>query len=235
MRSIDIMTSLSSRLLPLAGKAPGLLLIHEIYRSLQGESKYMGLPCVFVRTTGCDLRCVWCDTPHAFTQGQPMTQEAVLAQVAQLATDLVEITGGEPMVQPEVVPLMTELADRGHTVLLETSGASDLSQVDPRVHIIMDLKCPDSGEMGRNLWANLEHLKASDEIKFVIASELDFRWAADRCREHRLPERFEILFSPVFGKVTPLELANWVLESRLPVRMQLQLHKQIWDPAARGV
>jgi len=224
-----------SRLLPLAEKPAGQLLVHEIYRSLQGESTYAGLPCVFVRLTACDLRCSWCDTPHAFNQGSAMTLEAVLEKVRRFETPFVELTGGEPLLQREALTLMTWLADEGMTVLLETSGSQDTSPVDPRVHIIMDLKCPDSGECERNRWANLDSLKPTDEIKFVIASERDFRWAAAAVQEHSLDRRFQPLFSPVFGKVTPLELANWVLESKLQVRMQLQLHKQIWDPQARGV
>ena len=223
------------RLLPLAARPAGQLLVHEIYRSIQGESTYAGLPCVFVRTTACDLRCVWCDTPHAFTQGTPYTLDAVLARVADFRTPLVEITGGEPLLQAETLPLMSRLADAGHTVLLETSGARDISAVDRRVHVIMDLKCPDSGEMDANLWSNLDPLKRTDEIKFVIASQGDFRWAERTIRERRLAERFGVLVSPVFGSVTPRELAEWVLASGLDVRMQVQLHKQIWEPDARGV
>jgi 7-carboxy-7-deazaguanine synthase len=228
-------TAEKPRLLPLAAKPAGQLLVHEIYRSIQGESTYAGLPCVFVRTTACDLRCVWCDTPHAFTQGTPYTLDAVLARVAEFRTPLVEITGGEPLLQAETLPLMSRLADAGHTVLLETSGARDISAVDRRVHVIMDLKCPDSGEADANLWSNLDHLKPSDEIKFVIASAGDFRWAERTVRDHRLAERFGVLVSPVFGNVTPRELAEWVLASGLNVRMQVQLHKQIWEPDARGV
>jgi 7-carboxy-7-deazaguanine synthase len=224
-----------SRLLPLASKPAGSLMVHEIYRSLQGESTYAGLPCVFVRLTACDLRCTWCDTPHAFTQGSPMTLDAVIAEVQSLETPIVELTGGEPLLQAECLTLMSRLADLGMTVLLETSGSQEVSPVDRRVHVIMDLKCPDSGECERNLWSNLDHLKATDEIKFVIASERDFRWAEASVRTHQLDRRFRPLFSPVFSSVTPLQLANWVLESNLNVRMQLQLHKQIWDPQARGV
>lgn len=227
--------NLAQRLAPLARKPPGQLLIHEIYRSLQGESTFAGLPCVFVRLAVCDARCVWCDTPHAFTQGQPMTLDAVLARVADLDTPLVEVTGGEPLLQEEVLPLMARLADRGKTVLLETSGLRDISRVDRRVHIIMDLKCPDSGECDNNLWSNLDHLKATDEIKFVIASRRDFDWTVDVIRNHGLDQRFEVLLSAVFGAVTPRELAAWLLESRLQIRLQLQMHKYIWDPAARGV
>jgi len=231
----DTVTTHQQRLLPLADKPPGMLLIHEIYRSIQGESMYAGLPCVFVRLSVCDSRCVWCDTPHAFKQGEPVAPADILARVAAYNTLLVEITGGEPLLQPEVFPLMKQLADRGHTVLLETSGVHDVSLVDRRVHIIMDLKCPDSGEVAGNRWQNLDTLKPTDEIKFVIASERDFRWAADTVREHCLEKRFGVLFSPTFGDVKPIQLAGWVLESGLQVRMQLQLHKYIWDPQARGV
>ena len=224
-----------SRLAPLANKPHGGLLLHEIYRSVQGESTFAGLPCVFVRTAVCDLRCVWCDSPHAFTQGSPWTLDEVVAKVAEFATPLVEITGGEPLLQAEIFPLMTRLCDGQYTVLLETSGARDIRLVDRRVHIIMDLKCPDSGESERNLWSNLEHLKIGDQVKFVVASEGDFRWAEATIREHHLTDRFHVLLSPAFRQIAPLDLANWVLASGLHVRMQLQLHKYIWDPKARGV
>jgi 7-carboxy-7-deazaguanine synthase len=225
----------AQRLAPLQGKPAGQLLIHEIYRSIQGESTFAGLPCVFVRLAVCDSRCVWCDTPHAFTQGESMSLDAVLEQVKGLACPLVEITGGEPLVQPECLPLLARLADASFTVLLETSGAHDVGSVDQRVHIIMDLKCPDSGECARNYWPNLERLKPSDQIKFVIASRGDFDWTADTIRAHRLDQRFTVLLSPVFGAVEPVQLAEWLLGSRLQVRMQLQLHKYVWDPQARGV
>ncbi len=213
---------------------PGELLIHEIYRSLQGESRYAGLPCVFIRTTGCSLRCTWCDTPHAFNKGERLPRTEVLAQALAYHTPLVEITGGEPLEQPDVLPLMTELCDAGKTVLLETSGALDIGPVDRRVHIIMDLKCPDSGECERNLWTNLEHLKPTDEIKFVIATARDWSWTEHTIRERNLDRRFEILVSGVYG-LDLSELASWVLASGLNIRMQLQLHKYIWDPTARGV
>ncbi len=227
--------SLAQRLLPLAGKPPGQLLIHEIYRSLQGESTFAGLPCVFVRLTVCDARCTYCDTPHAFTQGRPWSLDQVVAQVESYRCPLVEITGGEPLLQDEVYPLMTRLADLDLTVLLETSGLRRLDRVDRRVHVIMDLKCPDSGECAGNCWENLELLKPGDEVKFVVASAGDFRWAEDVVRRHGLDRRFAVLFSPVFGAVTPLQLAQWVLDSGLHVRLQLQMHKFIWDPQARGV
>src|SRR5262245_7416675 len=223
------------RLALLERKAPGKLLIHEIYKSLQGESTFAGLPCVFVRTAVCGQRCVWCDTPHAFNEGEELSPEEVLQKVRDLECPLVEVTGGEPLLQPEILPLMADLADAGHSVLLETSGAENVSRVDPRVHIIMDLKCPDSGECERNRYENLDHLKPTDQIKFVIASRRDFDWTVETIRRHRLDERFVVLLSVVFGRVMLGDLAAWLLHSRLNVRMQLQMHKYIWDPKARGV
>jgi 7-carboxy-7-deazaguanine synthase len=212
------------------------LLVHEIYRSVQGESSFAGLPCVFVRLAVCNSRCVWCDTPHAFTQGSLLEPEDVLRQVLDLDCPLVEITGGEPLLQPEVFPLMSRLADAKRMVLLETSGALPLKEVDRRVHIIMDLKCPDSGECEGNFWENLDSLKPSDEIKFVLASESDFAWAVRTIRDRRLDDRFQVLLSPVFGRVSPRQLADWLLASGLQrVRMQIQLHKIVWDPDTRGV
>lgn len=222
-------------LLPLQGKPEGQLLIHEIYRSIQGESSFAGLPCVFVRLAVCDARCTWCDTPHAFVEGTVRTVDSVLEEVASLACSLVEVTGGEPLLQPEVFALMTALADRGHRVLLETSGLRDIRPVDRRVHVIMDIKCPASGESERNRWENLDALKPTDEVKLVVASRDDFEWAEAVVRERQLHERFGVIFSPVFGKVEPADLARWVLDAGLQVRMQVQLHKYIWDPKARGV
>jgi len=213
----------------------GQLLVHEIYRSLQGESTFAGLPCVFVRTSVCDSRCSWCDTPHAFTQGERMTRAAVRERVLAFDCPLVELTGGEPLLQPDVLPLMSELCDAGKTVLIETSGAHDVSVIDRRVHVIMDLKCPDSGECDRNCWTNLDALKATDQIKFVIASRRDWDWTEQTVRQHRLAERFEVLVSAVFGGIPLNELAALVLASGLNVRMQLQMHKYVWDPKARGV
>ncbi len=227
--------SLAQRLRLLESKPPGRLLIHEVYRSIQGESTFAGLPCVFVRLTVCNSRCVWCDSPHAFAQGEPRTPEEIVQQVLAYGCPLVEITGGEPLLQPEVFPLLTRLADLGLTVLLETSGAVDIAPVDQRVHVIMDLKCPDSGECMGNRWENLDHLKPADEIKFVIASRRDFDWAAETIRARALDRRFTVLLSPAFGAVAPIQLAQWLLESGLQLRMQLQLHKYIWDPKARGV
>ncbi len=225
-----------SRTTPLNAVAAGELLIHEIYLSVQGESTYAGLPCVFVRTSVCDLRCSWCDTPHAFNRGERLSRADVLAQVLAFDCPLVEVTGGEPLLQGEVYPLMAELADAGKTVLLETSGAHDIANVDPRVVIVMDLKCPDSGEEHRNHWPNLDRLKPTDEVKFVIASERDWRWAEAAIRDHRLDERFTVLVSAVFGKLAPVQLVEWLLAAKLPrVRVQVQLHKVIWEPTTRGV
>jgi 7-carboxy-7-deazaguanine synthase len=235
MENVIAPAILQQRLLPLAGKPAGTLLIHEIYRSVQGESTFAGLPCVFVRTAVCDARCVWCDTPHAFSQGTVWSLDDIVANVRGFETPLVEITGGEPLVQPEVLPLITRLADPGLTVLLETSGAHDVGGVDRRAHIIMDLKCPGSGECEHNRWSNLDILKPTDQIKFVIASREDFDWAAGAIRKHGLDQRFVVLLSSVLGSITPLDLTHWLLESRLQVRLQLQLHKYIWDPTARGV
>lgn len=223
------------RLAPLAGKPPGHLLVHEVYKSVQGESTFAGLPCGFVRLTGCPARCSWCDTPHAFKEGKVLSLDEVLAQVKELDCPLVELTGGEPLAQPEALTLMTALADGGYTVLLETSGTMTIEGVDPRVHVIMDLKCPDSGECANNYWLNLRLLKPTDQIKFVIASRKDFDWTVATIREHSLDRRFTVLLSAVFGSVKPVELVDWLLGSGLQVRMQLQMHKFIWDPQARGV
>ena len=231
----DLRSTLAHRLAPLNAKPPGQLLVHEIYRSIQGESTFAGLPCVFVRLSVCDARCVWCDTPHAFKEGRLMALPEVVDHVLAYRTPLVEITGGEPLLQAEVFPLMTHLADQRLTVLLETSGAHDIVPVDRRIHIIMDLKCPDSGECAHNRWANLDVLKPTDQIKFVIASKRDFDWTVQIIRERRLDQRFVVLLSGAFAEATPLQLAEWLLESGVQARMQLQMHKYIWPPETRGV
>ena len=228
-------SSFPGRLTLLSDKPAGQLLIHEIYRSLQGESTYQGLPCVFVRLAVCDSRCVWCDTPHAFNQGESRSVPEVLKEVVAYSDDLVEVTGGEPLLQEEVYGLMTGLADAGKRVLLETSGAHSIDRVDPRVHVIMDLKCPDSGEEPGNHWPNLALLKPTDEVKFVLASRRDFDWAVDVIRKHDLASKFTVLMSAVFNRLALLDLANWLLESGLQVRMQLQMHKFVWKPDQRGV
>jgi 7-carboxy-7-deazaguanine synthase len=229
-------TNIAHRVALLGTVPAGELLIHEIYVSVQGESTFAGLPCVFVRTSVCDLRCTYCDTPHAFNRGERMTREDVLKQALSYGVPLIEITGGEPLLQSEILPLMVQFCDTGSTVLIETSGAHDVRGIDPRVHIIMDLKTPDSGEEHRNLWENLDHLKPTDQIKFVIGSEADWRWSENIIRTHRLDERFQVLVSTSFGEFAPRDLVEGLLASNLPkVRMQLQLHKYIWDPKARGV
>lgn len=225
----------AQRLAPLAGKATGTLVIHELYRSLQGEGAYSGWPCTFVRLTACHLRCRYCDTPHAFREGQPLALEEVVAQTLATGDRLVEITGGEPLLQSEVLPLMTRLADAGRTVLLETSGALDIRPVDARVHIILDLKTPGSGEVAANLWSNLDALKPTDEVKFVVCDRGDFDWAAAVIRQHDLTDRGPVVFSPAHDRVTPQQLAAWILESGLDARLQIQLHKLLWGAHTRGV
>ena len=215
---------------------PERLHINEIFYSIQGESTYAGLPCVFVRLTGCNLRCKWCDTEYAFYEGRRMSIAEVAQIVGDYRCDLVEVTGGEPLLQEGVYPLIDSLLDAGKTVMIETSGASDVSHLDPRVIKIMDLKGPGSGESERNLWSNLEHLGARDEIKFVLADRADYEWARDAIAERGLASRANaILLSPVHGQLDPAALAAWILEDRLPARMQLQMHKQIWGPDTRGV
>jgi len=212
------------------------LVIHEIYASIQGESSFAGLPCAFVRTTGCNLRCSWCDTPQAFKGGTRMARSEVLARALAYGTPLVEVTGGEPLLQPGVIPLLRELCDAGKTVLIETSGEADVSRVDRRVHKIMDLKCPGSGESHRNRWTNLEHIGEGDEIKLVCADRRDYEWARDAIRERQLASRTpHLLVSAVHGRLATRELVAWVLEDALPVRVQLQLHKYIWSADATGV
>jgi 7-carboxy-7-deazaguanine synthase len=210
--------------------------VNEIFHSIQGESTWAGRPCVFVRLTGCNLRCVWCDTEYAFYEGRQMGIDEVLAAVRAHDCDLVEVTGGEPMLQKGVHALFDALLGAGLTVLLETSGERDLSRVAPRVIKIMDLKCPGSGEGGRNRWSNLQWLRARDEVKFVLADRGDYEWARETIRANNLAARVNaVLLSPVFGQLEPASLAAWILKDKLPVRMQLQMHKQIWSPAARGV
>jgi len=213
-----------------------MLTVNEIYHSIQGESTWAGEPCVFVRLTFCDLRCSYCDTEYAFYDGQKKPLDEIVRGVAAFQCPLVEITGGEPLLQKNVLPLMTMLADAGHTVLLETSGAHDISTVDPRVHRIMDLKTPGSGECERNLYANIEHLTPRDEVKFVIGSREDYEWSHEQVTHHALAKRCRaVLFSPIFGRINPREIVEWILADKLPVRFQLQMHKFIWTPTERGV
>jgi len=209
--------------------------VNEIYRSIQGESSYAGLPCVFVRLTYCNLRCSYCDTEYAFYEGRDYTVEQVLEGVESFDCSLVELTGGEPLLQEEVFPLMDELVVRGYTVLLETGGSLDVGRVNPKVIKILDLKCPGSGESKRNLYGNLARLQSRDEVKFVIGDRADYLWAREALREHRLTDRCSVLFSTVFEKLPPRQLAEWLLEDNLKVRLQLQMHKYIWGPEVRGV
>jgi 7-carboxy-7-deazaguanine synthase len=244
---------------------PDRLVVNEIFLSLQGESTFAGLPCVFVRLTGCNLRCAWCDTAYAFTAGTEFTVAEVLARVGALGRPfrtadrlgerlpLAEVTGGEPLLQPATLPLLKGLADEGYKVLLETSGALDITGVDARVHRIVDVKCPGSGEMGRNRWENLRALRPTDEVKFVIASREDYEWAKARLQEHRLAEAAPVLFSwaeplapsqrdpslksvpPGPTPITRRQLAEQILADALPVRFQVQMHKVIWPPEMKGV
>ena len=212
------------------------LVVHEIYRSVQGESSYVGLPCAFVRLTGCNLRCAWCDTPQAFYGGKRMPRKEVLEGALALGTPLVELTGGEPLLQPGTFLLLSELCDAGRTVLLETSGEADVARVDPRVHKIMDLKAPGSREAHRNRWSNLAHLTARDEIKFVLTGRADYEWMRETLASHSLAKLGAgLLASPAWGQLDPKDLVAWVLEDALPVRVQVQLHKVIWGRDAQGV
>ncbi|NBV23502.1 MAG: radical SAM protein [Proteobacteria bacterium] len=241
------------------------LVVNEIYLSLQGESTFAGLPCIFIRLTACNLRCSYCDTAYAFTEGKRRSLEEIVAEVEKLAKrfqgegfkfqklPLVELTGGEPLLQPNSLPLMKRLCDTGFTVLLETSGALDIAPVDGRVRRIMDLKCPSSGEVGRNCWANLKHLKATDEIKFVIGTVQDYEWAKAQIAEHNLatlcpllcswitplqPHQQDKVLKPVPAGQTPitrLDLVERIIADALPVRFQLQMHKIVWAPDQRGV
>ena len=204
------------------------LRITEIFLSLQGESRSAGWPTVFVRLTGCPLRCRYCDTEYAFTGGEWMSLQAVTDAVADYGVRHVCVTGGEPLAQKTCLPLLTRLCDAGYEVSLETSGARDVAPVDERVVKVMDLKTPDSGEVDRNLYENLDHLGASDQVKFVICSREDYEWARQQVADLELTRRCEVLFSPAFGQVTPRDLADWIVADRLPVRFQLQLHKLIW-------
>jgi len=212
---------------PEAGPGPWLR-ITEIFHSIQGESTWAGLPCTFVRVTGCPLRCVWCDTEYAFGGGESLTIDEILQRVAGFDCATVCVTGGEPLAQKNCLPLLVALCDAGHSVSLETSGALDIGAVDPRVARIVDLKAPGSGEAAKNLWENIDLLTARDELKFVLASREDYDWAVAACRQRRLFERCPVLFSPVQGRLDPAQLAQWILGDRLPLRFQLQLHKVLW-------
>jgi 7-carboxy-7-deazaguanine synthase len=212
----------------MSSKAEPRLKITEIFYSLQGEADTVGFPTVFVRLTGCPLRCQYCDTTYAFHGGEWMSIEGVLGRVAEFAPRHVCVTGGEPLAQKRCIALLARLCDAGYEVSLETSGAIDIAAVDPRVRKVVDLKAPGSGEVARNLWSNLDHVGARDQIKIVIADRADYEWARARIAEHALADRCQVLLSPVHAELAPRELAEWILEDRLPVRFQLQLHKVLW-------
>jgi 7-carboxy-7-deazaguanine synthase len=210
--------------------------IHEIYESIQGESTFAGLPCTFVRLSRCNLRCRWCDTPQAFEGGTQLPRAEVLEKALSFGTPLVEITGGEPLLQAGAIPLLRELCEAGRTVLLETSGERDISGVDPRVHRIMDLKAPGSDESHGNRWENIEHLTQRDEVKIVLADRADYDWAKAVIEGRSLADRVNaVLLSCVWGELDPKDLVQWVLEDHLPVRVQIQMHKVIWDAETQGV
>jgi 7-carboxy-7-deazaguanine synthase len=211
-----------------------MLRITEIFHSIQGESSHAGRPCAFVRLTGCNLRCRWCDSEYTFTGGDSMTIDDVLQQVKSYGCKLVEVTGGEPLAQRESLDLIECLCDEGFEVLIETSGSIDVAPVDRRATLILDIKCPGSGEVEKNRWENLQHLKPGDEIKFVIADRADYDWARRVIAERRL-EGKSLLFSPVWGEMELKSLAEWMLADRVPARLQTQLHKHIWGADVRGV
>ncbi len=212
-----------------------MLKVNEIFYSIQGESSFAGLPCVFIRLTYCNLRCTYCDTEYSFYEGEEFTIDEILSKVKSYNCNLVEVTGGEPLVQKESLELLKRLCDEGFHVLLETSGSLSIKDVDPRVTIIMDLKTPSSGMMKRNLYSNIDYLKPTYEIKFVIGSREDYEWAKKIIYDYNLPAKCKILMGCVFGQLQNIELAAWILEDKLPVRFQIQLHKYIWHPETRGV
>ncbi|MBI3872672.1 MAG: radical SAM protein [candidate division Zixibacteria bacterium] len=211
------------------------LFVNEIYVSLQGESSHAGLPCVFVRLTGCNLRCTWCDTEYAFYEGKRRSVDDVVQEVESHEVRLVEITGGEPLLQKGCVTLAARLQEKGKIVLVETSGAQPINVLPAGVIRIMDLKCPSTGECDKNDWDNIAHLNAKDEVKFVIGDRADYDWARQIMERHQLPQRCLVLISTVFGAIEPRIVADWMLQDRLEARFQLQMHKYIWDPVARGV
>ncbi len=213
-----------------------MLTVNEIFHSIQGESTLAGTPCVFVRLAACDLRCRWCDTPYAFHEGRKQSVDDVIAQVAASGCPTVEITGGEPLLQPDVIPLMSRLLERGYRVMLETGGHRSVAGVPAGVIRIIDIKCPGSGESARNDWSNLSLLTPLDQVKFVLADRADYEFARDViAREHLADRCGAVLLSPVHGELALKPLAEWILADRLPVRLQVQLHKYIWDPQTRGV
>jgi len=213
-----------------------MLKINEIYHSIQGESTTAGRPCVFVRLTYCNLRCTYCDTEYAFYEGKDLSVQQVIDDVEKFNCKLVEVTGGEPLVQmDECLELMKTLCELGYEVMIETGGSLLIKDIDPRVKIIMDLKCPSSGMEKKNLYENLKYLKLTDELKFVIDNRENYDWSVEQVRKYNLPGKCIILFSVVFGELEPVQLINWILEDKLDVRFQLQMHKYIWHPQTKGV
>ena len=212
-----------------------MLKVNEIYFSVQGESTNAGLPCVFVRLTYCNLRCNYCDTEYAFYEGKNYSIDEIVDEVKKFGCNLVEVTGGEPLFQDECYPLMEKLCNEGFSVMVETGGSLPIRTIDPRVKIIMDLKCPSSGMQKKNMYENINYIKPADEVKFVIGTREDYEWSRDIVLNHKLDEKAKILFSVVFGKLEPVRLVEWILEDKLNVRFQLQMHKFIWEPNAKGV
>ncbi|MEO8399032.1 MAG: 7-carboxy-7-deazaguanine synthase QueE [Ignavibacteriaceae bacterium] len=212
-----------------------MLKVNEIYFSIQGESSKAGLPCIFIRLTYCNLRCTYCDTEYAFYEGKDFTIKDILNEIKKYDCRLVEVTGGEPLVQDECIDLMKKLCDENYEVLIETGGSLSIKKIDERVKIIMDLKCPSSGMLKKNLYENINYLKPIDEVKFVIGTREDYEWAKEIIEKYNLTNKYEVLFSVVFGELEPVILVNWILEDKLKVRFQLQMHKFIWEPATKGV
>lgn len=212
-----------------------MLTVNEIFKSLQGESSFTGLPCIFIRLTGCNLRCTWCDTEYAFYEGQPKSVQDIMAAIEPLGVPLVEITGGEPLLQDTVYDLMNALLAKNYKVLVETGGGVSVAKVPEPVIKILDIKCPGSGEVSKNLWDNLDHLNPEDEVKFVLADRADYEWSREILDRYNIHKKVKVLFSPVYDKLDLKELAAWVLEDNLPVRVQTQLHKVIWGKDAIGV
>lgn len=212
-----------------------MLTVNEIFKSLQGESSFTGLPCIFIRLTGCNLRCTWCDTEYAFYEGQPKSVQDIMAAIEPLGVPLVEITGGEPLLQDTVYDLMNALLAKNYKVLVETGGGVSVAKVPEPVIKILDIKCPGSGEDSKNLWDNLGHLNPGDEVKFVLADRADYEWSREILNRYNIHKKVKVLFSPVYDKLDLKELAAWVLEDNLPVRVQTQLHKVIWGKDTIGV
>lgn len=213
-----------------------MLKVNEIYFSIQGESSKAGLPCVFVRLTYCNLRCTYCDTEYAFYDGKELSIDEIIKEIKKYGCKLVEITGGEPLVQmEECLKLMKRLSDNGYEVMIETAGNLSIKEIDKRVMIIMDLKCPSSGMLKKNLYENINYLKQTDEVKFVIGDREDYEWSQEQLTKYSLTEKCNVLFSVVFDKLDPVTLVNWIVEDNLNVRFQLQMHKYIWHPQTKGV